>query len=100
YAQPDEDSCQRWSDHAHVKVLKRLHIPNHARQQISTPVLQQARGCQRFELFIKPDAQACQELEGDVVRNESFQITEHATADPEETYADHRDTQIGDRRME
>ncbi len=95
----NENRSQRRGYNSHVEIFQCFHVANDAREQIASAEFHQAGGGEGFEFFVEPDAQAREQTEGDIVRNQPFEITKNSARDTEEAHADYRNTEVCHRWM-
>ena len=95
----NDDRSQRRGDNSHVEIFQCFHVADNAREQIASAEFHQAGGGEGFEFFVEPDAQTGKQAEGDIVRDEPFEVAENAARDAEEAHADNRDAEVCHGRM-
>ena len=93
---PNDDGGQRRRNDADVEIFQRFHITDDAGKQIACAEVHQAGGGEGFEFFVEPDAQFGEQAEGDIVRDEAFEVAEDGAGDAEEARADGGDAEVCD----
>ena len=96
---PGQQSHEGRTDAAQVKVLERVHVRHHAREQVALGKAPKLGRCERLDPPVDAGAHVAKRAQCHVVRDETLAVASHRAGEPEEADRDDRGQEREDRGL-